>query len=59
MNYEERDTLGMYKSDTNNGPAPTLFGANTLIGDNVYNHEGEIIGDIKEIMLDMTSGKVR
>ena len=59
MNYEERDTLGMYKSNTNNGPVPPLLGANTLIGDNVYNHEGEAIGDIKEIVLDMLSGKVR
>ena len=59
MNYEERDTLGMYKSNTNNGPAPFLMGANTLVGDHVYNHEGEDIGDIKEIMLDMRSGKVR
>lgn len=59
MTYEERDTLGMYKSNTNNGPVPPLLGANTLIGDNVYNHEGESIGDIKEIVLDMLSGKVR
>jgi sporulation protein YlmC with PRC-barrel domain len=59
MNYEDRDTLGMYKSITNNGPAPPLMGADTLVGNNVYNHDGEDIGDIKEIMLDMRSGKVR
>jgi len=59
MNYEERDTLGMYKSTSSNGPAPFLMGANTFVGDKVYNHEGEDIGDLKEIMLDMRSGKVR
>jgi len=34
------------------------MGANTLIGNDVYNHKAEDLGDIKEIMLDMRSGKV-
>lgn len=66
MNYENRDSLGMYKSFQNNpaalsseeGPGPHLMGANTLIGNNVFNHDGVNLGDIKEIMLDMRSGDV-
>jgi len=58
MNYEDRDTYGMYKSKTGSGPGPGLMGADTLVGNDVYNHKGEDLGDIKEIMLDMRSGKV-
>lgn len=66
MNYEDRDTYGMYKGDTSGGPGPDvrrgpgpdLMGADTLVGNDVYNHKGEDLGDIKEIMLDMRSGKV-
>ena len=58
MSYEERDTYGMYKSDDKKGPGPRLMGADTLIGEDVYNHKDEDLGDIKEIMLDMTTGQV-
>jgi sporulation protein YlmC with PRC-barrel domain len=34
------------------------MGAGTLIGNDVYNHKDEDLGDIKEIMLDTQSGKV-
>lgn len=34
------------------------MGADTLVGNDVYNHKGEDLGDIKEIMLDVHSGKV-
>lgn len=34
------------------------MGAHTLIGNDVYNHKGEEIGAIKEIMLDMRSGRI-
>lgn len=40
------------------GPGPEVMGATTLVGDDVTNHRGENVGDIKEIMLDMRSGKV-
>jgi len=39
-------------------PGPRLMGADTLIGNDVYNRKGEDLGDIKEIMLDMSNGKV-
>ena len=66
MNYEERDTYGMYKvnpisasgSGVRQGPGPELMGANTLIGNDVYNQKDENLGDIKEIMLDVRSGRV-
>ena len=59
MNYMDRDTLGMYKGrSTSGGPGPELMGAGTLIGDDVYNHKEEDLGDIKEIMLDMRTGEV-
>lgn len=58
MNYETRDTFGMYKTGEGRGPGPQLMGADTLIGNDVYNHLEEDLGDIKEIMLDMSTGKV-
>lgn len=61
MNYEERDLYGIYRAttdnafgpDTSHGPGPYLMGANTLVGNDVYNKAGEDLGEIKEIMLDM------
>ena len=60
MNYEERDSFGMYKAgpDQRRGPGPEMMGAETLVGNDVYNHKGEDLGDIKEIMLDMRNGQV-
>lgn len=64
MNYVERDNYGMYKTnvsggpDQRHGPGPELMGAETLIGGDVYNTKGEDLGDIKEIMLDMRTGRV-
>lgn len=65
MNYEDRDTYGMYKNrpvtveaDTSREPGPRLMGADTLIGNDVYNTRDEDLGDIKEIMLDTQSGRV-
>jgi sporulation protein YlmC with PRC-barrel domain len=34
------------------------MGAHTLLGEEVYNHKDEHLGEIKEIMLDMRSGQV-
>lgn len=64
MNFEDRDKYGMYKGRTDFtvegdlGPGPRLMGADTLIGNDVYNTRDEDLGDIKEIMLDTASGKV-
>ncbi|WPL18164.1 PRC-barrel domain protein [Thiorhodovibrio winogradskyi] len=62
MNYSERDTYGIYKSqssaDNGAGPGPALMGAETLMGNDVYNQDDEKLGDTKEIMLNMRSGQV-
>ena len=58
MNYLDRDTHGMYKRRGEHGPGPELMGADTLIGNDVYNHKEERLGDIKEIMLDIGTGSV-
>jgi sporulation protein YlmC with PRC-barrel domain len=64
MNYEDRDTYGMYKGktsggpDARRGPGPELMGAETLIGNDVCNDKKEDLGEIKEIMLDVLSGRV-
>jgi sporulation protein YlmC with PRC-barrel domain len=58
MSYQERDAYGMYVENGHKGPGPELMGANTLIGDHVHNLKDEHIGEIKEIMLDMRTGKI-
>jgi sporulation protein YlmC with PRC-barrel domain len=66
MNYEDRDTYGMYTKhdvsgpgpDDRRGPGPEMMGAETLLGNDVVNQKGEDLGDIKEIMLDLRNGTV-
>jgi sporulation protein YlmC with PRC-barrel domain len=58
MSYEERDAYGMYVDKGSKGPGPELMGADTLIGDHVHNLQNEHLGEIKEIMLDMRTGKI-
>lgn len=58
MTFEDRDMYGMYVDTGHKGPGPELMGAGTLTGDHVHNPEGEHLGDIKEFMLDMRTGKV-
>jgi hypothetical protein len=66
MNYEDRDTYGMCKDhgtsepgpDQRRGPGPEMMGANTLVGNTVYNHQDEELRDIKEIMLDLRNSAV-
>jgi sporulation protein YlmC with PRC-barrel domain len=56
-NYVARDNFGMY-ANANSGPGPALMGADTLLGNDVYNKDGEDLGDIKEFMVDMASGRI-
>jgi hypothetical protein len=56
-NYLSRDTYGMYKN-VGPGSGPALMGADTLIGNDVYNMAEESLGSIKELMIDMSSGKI-
>lgn len=52
-----RDNFGMYANSAA-GPGPALMGAGTLMGNDVYNKDGESLGDIKEFMIDMASGRI-
>lgn len=56
-NYTTRDTYGMY-AKKDQGPGPALMGADTLMGNDVYNQDGENLGDVKEFMIDMASGRL-
>ena len=55
--YVTRDKFGMY-ANASGGPGPAIMGADTLLGNDVYNRDGEDLGDIKEFMIDMATGKV-
>lgn len=56
-NYVNRDIYGMNVNPAS-GPGPALMGAHTLLGNDVCNKDGEDLGDIKELMIDMSSGNV-
>lgn len=56
--YISRDNYGMYATHTGNGPGPALMGADTLLGNDIFNRQGESLGDVKEIMIDIATGKV-
>jgi sporulation protein YlmC with PRC-barrel domain len=43
---------------TSKGPGPNVMDAATLTGDSVVNAEGEDVGKIEAIMLDVTSGQI-
>ncbi|MBD8527435.1 PRC-barrel domain-containing protein [Pseudomarimonas arenosa] len=68
MNHASKDTHGKRKPDDGagkgpgpsirHGPGPELMSAAALVGDSVVNCHHEEVGDIKEIMLDMRSGRV-
>ena len=44
--------------DDHSGPGPDVMAAETLQGDDVINLQGEKLGSIEDIMLDVSSGKV-
>src|SRR6185312_11384570 len=58
--YLTRDKYGMYAdvADSHQGPGPALMGADTLLGNDVYNGAEEDLGDIKEFMIEMSSGRI-
>ena len=56
--FTNSDRYGMYRTLDQDGPGPALMGAHTLLGNDVVNGQDESLGDIKEIMLDMRTGRV-
>jgi sporulation protein YlmC with PRC-barrel domain len=51
------DIVGSPKS-TASGPGPEVMAASTLEGNDVYNSQGEKLGSIDEIMLDVLNGRI-
>ena len=59
MSYLDRDTHGIYHGNSTGADSNArLMGADTLIGEDVYNRQDESLGDIKEFMLDIHSGQI-
>jgi sporulation protein YlmC with PRC-barrel domain len=46
------------RGSTHGGPGPQVMAASTLEGDNVFNRADEELGEIKEFMIDVPSGRV-
>src|SRR5262245_5630675 len=46
------------RGSSHGGPGPTVMSASTLEGDDVFNRADENLGEIKEIMLDVPSGRI-
>src|SRR5690606_24342909 len=44
--------------ETSAGPGPRVMSASTLEGDEVENRQGEKLGTLEEIMLDVSSGRI-
>jgi len=44
--------------DFSSGPGPEIMAADTLEGDSVVNRQGETLGEIKHIMIDVPRGRV-
>ena len=64
---EEKDSSGLDNQsgkskkpgpDMRHGPGPGLMSADSLSGNDVYNCDGEDLGGIKDIMLDMSNGTI-
>jgi sporulation protein YlmC with PRC-barrel domain len=52
-----RDTPSLYATRAD-GPGPGLMSVDSLMGNDVYNHDGEDLGDVKNMMIDMASGRI-
>lgn len=58
MNYETTNTTVLHTAEIVNGPGPAFMSTSSLTGDEVYNLQDEDLGDVKDFMLDMRTGKV-
>ncbi len=50
--------LGGATRPGNEGPGPRLMTASTLEGDDIVNRQGDKLGELEEIMLDVTTGRI-
>ena len=58
MNYETTDTNLMQTAEIVHGPGPAFMSTSSLTGNEVYNLQDEDLGDVKDFMLDMRTGRV-
>lgn len=58
MNMLIRDSDRIQTDSSGEGRIPTLFGARTFLGDEVYNRREDRLGTLKEFMLDLHSGRI-
>lgn len=58
MNPTKQNDQASNASSDGKGLGPRLMGADTLMGNDVYNRQNEDLGDIKEIMLDVPAGRI-
>ena len=59
MDYQSTNANDLYQNiDGSIGRGSQIMGASSLVRNDVYNNRDEDLGDIKEIMLDMETGKI-
>lgn len=58
MSYETSNSSDIQRVATVGTSGPAMMSTSTLSGDDVVNKNGDDLGDIKDIMLDMRSGRV-
>lgn len=58
MSYLQRGSYIAANNDYRSNYGTRLLGAETLIGNDVYNYDDEHIGDIKEIVLNTLTGEI-
>ena len=49
---------GVKHLDDHSGPGPEIMAASSFEGETVVNRQGETVGEIEEIMLDVRSGRI-
>jgi sporulation protein YlmC with PRC-barrel domain len=50
--------VGASHLDDTSGPGPELMSASSLVNDSVMNRQGETLGEIEEIMIDVRRGRI-
>ncbi len=58
MNYETTDAPLIHTAAIVHGPGPAFMSSSSLTGNEVFNRQDEDLGDVKDFMLDMRTGKV-
>lgn len=58
MSYESSNSSDIGRAGIEGTSGPAMLSASTLTGDDVINKNGDDLGDIKDIMLDVRSGRV-